>query len=446
MLMRTRGVEIRRDRPYTQRDLERIGTVKRLSDEQRLDMKVVASVLPFRVNDYVIEELIDWTKVPEDPVYQMTFPQRGMLPPAAYERMAGLHKLGADKSAINALAAEIRTALNPHPGGQMDMNIPHDDHGRKLWGLQHKYRESVLVFPAKGQTCHAYCSYCFRWPQFVGDKALRLSSSNPATLCDYLRRHAEVKDLLLTGGDPMVMKTGLLATYLEPLLAPDLEHVRIIRIGTKALSFWPHRFVTDPDAEELLTLLERMVKAGKHLAIMAHFSHWRELHTDIARTAIRRLRDIGVEIRSQAPVLAHANDDPDIWSRMWNEQVALGIIPYYMFVPRDTGAHCYFEVPLVRAWEIYRDALKRVSGLARTVRGPSMSAGPGKIEIQGVADVNGQRVFVLRFIQGRNPDWVQHPFFADYDGKASWLDQLKPAFGEEEFFFEAEYRAMERRD
>ena len=443
MLMQTRGVRIRPGRIYTQRDLDRIQELKRLPDEQRLDMRVVASVLPFRVNDYVLEELIDWTRVPEDPIFQLTFPQRGMLAPEAFERMAGLHEAGADQSVIDALAAEIRAALNPHPGGQMDANVPRDNEGFRLPGLQHKYRESILVFPAKGQTCHAYCSYCFRWAQFVGDKALRLATGNAAAVCNYLRRHSEVTDVLVTGGDPMVMKTRLLATYLEPLLAPDLEHIRIIRIGTKALSFWPYRFVTDPDADDLLALLEKTVKAGKRLAIMAHLSHWRELDTGIARTAIQRLRDIGVEIRSQAPVLAHVNDAADIWSRLWSEQVALGIVPYYMFVARDTGAHCYFEVPLVRAWEIYRDALKRVSGMARTVRGPSMSAGPGKVEIQGVADLKGERVFVLRFIQGRNPDWVQRPFFADYDEKATWLNQLRPAFGEKEFFFEAEYRAME---
>ena len=445
-MMTRQDFRIRHPRIYTQRDLERIEALKRLPDEQRLAMRVVASVLPFRVNDYVIDELIDWNNIPEDPIFQLTFPQRGMLAPAAFERMARLHRSGADEATISALATEIRAALNPHPGGQIDLNVPRGQAGDKLSGLQHKYRESVLVFPPKGQTCHAYCTYCFRWPQFVGDKALRISSDNAATVCDYLVRHPEVKDVLLTGGDPMVMKARLLAAYLEPLLAPGLDRVRVIRIGTKALSFWPQRFVTDPDADELLALLEKIVEAGKHLVIMAHFSHWREMDTDIARAAIRRLRGVGVEIRSQAPVLAHINDDPGIWARLWNEQVALGIIPYYMFVARDTGAHCYFEIPLGRTWEIYRDALQRVSGLARTVRGPSMSAGPGKIDIQGVADVKGERVFVLRFIQGRNPDWVQRPFFAGYDEKAAWLDQLKPAFGDKEFFFEAEYRGMENYD
>jgi hypothetical protein len=113
-----------------------------------------------------------------------------------------------------------------------------------------------------------------------------------------------------------------------------------------------------------------------------------------------------------------------------------------MFVERDTGARQYFEVPLSRGWEIYREAMQSVSGLARTARGPSMSTSPGKVEIQGVSEIGGEKVFVLRFIQGRNPDWVQRPFFARYDETAMWLDDLEPAFGESEFFFEAEFRGM----
>jgi len=119
------------------------------------------------------------------------------------------------------------------------------------------------------------------------------------------------------------------------------------------------------------------------------------------------------------------------------------MVPYYMFVERDPGARRYFEVPLARAWAVYREAVQQVSGLARTARGPSMSADPGKVEVQGVTEVGGEKVFVLRFIQARDPDWVQRPFFARYDEQATWLDQLKPAFGEQAFFFEAGFRRMQ---
>ncbi|MBD3610216.1 MAG: lysine 2,3-aminomutase, partial [Gammaproteobacteria bacterium] len=308
--------------------------------------------------------------------------------------------------------------------------------------MQHDYRESVLFFPSQGQTCHAYCTFCFRWAQFVGDKELRMASKEAGRLHDYLKHHHEVTDLLMTGGDPMVMKTKHLVDYLEPLLAPEFDHIQTIRIGTKALTFWPYRFVTDDDAGELLALFEKLVKAGKTVAFMAHFNHWQELETDIVREAIKRIRATGAVIRCQAPLIANINDDPKVWSRMWNTQVKLGLIPYYMFVERDTGAKRYFEVPLHRAYEIYRAAMKQVSGLARTARGPSMSAGPGKVEVQGVTEINGEKVFALRFIQGRDSDWIQRPFFAKYDEEATWLNDLTPAFGEETFFFEEKYNAM----
>ncbi len=433
-----------RFRVFTERQLDQIPQLAQLDAAQRFEMRVVANVLPFRVNQYVIDELIDWDNIPHDPIFQLTFPQRGMLAPEHFDKMATLLRQTDDRKAIRALAHELQMELNPHPAGQRGLNVPSLD-GKPLEGLQHKYRETVLFFPSQGQTCHSYCSFCFRWAQFLGDKELRFASNEASTLHRYLLQHTEVSDLLITGGDPMVMKTTHLAAYLEPLLAPQFDHITTIRIGSKALSFWPQRFVSDSDADELIALLERVVKSGKQLALMAHVNHWRELETPMVRKAIRRIRDTGVVIRSQSPLIAHINDDPDVWARLWRTQLQLGIIPYYMFVERDTGAKRYFEVPLARAWQIYRDAIKQVSGLARTARGPSMSAGPGKVEIQGIAEVNGEQLFVLRFIQGRNPDWVQQPFFARFDPEATWLNHLKPAFGEEQFFFEPEYRQMQQR-
>ena len=223
---------------YTERHLDRIQALELLTNEQRFEMQVVASVLPFRVNRYVIDELIDWRRVPDDPIFQLTFPQKGMLSPADFDRMAGLHRSGADKQAIQQLANEIRARLNPHPAGQLQMNLPKLN-GDVISGLQHKYRQTVLYFPAQGQTCHSYCTFCFRWAQFVGDKELRIASREADTLSAYLREHREVSDLLITGGDPMVMKTKNLKAYLEPLLTPELAHVQTVRIGTKALTFWP---------------------------------------------------------------------------------------------------------------------------------------------------------------------------------------------------------------
>ena len=429
---------------YNERHLDQIPQLQRLSDEQRFYMNVVAQVLPFRVNPYVIENLIDWDNVPDDPMFQLTFPQTGMLAPEEFQRIADLLKKGANRAEIKKVADEIRIRLNPHPAGQQQMNVPKVA-GESVPGMQHKYQETVLFFPSQGQTCHAYCTFCFRWAQFVGIQELRFNSNDAGQLHSYLASQPQVSDLLMTGGDPMVMKTHHLAEYLRPLLQPEFDHVQTIRIGTKALTYWPFRFTSDADADDLMQLFEELVDAGKHVALMAHYNHWRELESTSAREAIRRIRSTGVVIRGQGPALAHINDDAAVWTRLWRTQVKLGIIPYYMFVERDTGARCYFEVPLAKAADIYREAISQVSGLARTARGPSMSAGPGKVEIQGVTEVGSEKVFVLRFIQGRNADWVQRPFFAKFDPSATWLNHLKPAFGESQFFFEPEYEAMQSR-
>lgn len=426
---------------YTQRQMEQIEALQRLTPEQRFEMEVVAQILPFRVNEYVINELIDWDNIPADPIFQLTFPQRGMVDPRDFDLMADLLKSGADRKAITALAAEIHTRLNPHPAGQQELNVPVFE-GEPLGGMQHKYRETVLFFPSQGQVCHSYCTFCFRWAQFVGNTELRFASHEAERLHGYLKAHPEVTDVLFTGGDPMVMRTRHWENYLTPFLDPELEHVQTLRIGTKSLSFWPQRYVYDEDADDLLRLLEKMVREGKHIAIMAHFNHWQEMQTPVVREAMRRIRDTGAVIRTQSPLIDHINNDPEVWARMWREQVQLGLIPYYMFIERDTGAKRYFEVPLARTYEVYRQAMQQVSGLGRTARGPSMSAGPGKIEVQGITEFNGEKVFVLRFIQGRNPDWVQQPFFAKFDPKATWFDDLKPAFGADEFFFTQEYAQM----
>ena len=429
---------------YTLANFREIPQLATLSEEQKFAIEVVGNVLPFRTNRYVVEELIDWEAAPHDPMFTLTFPRREMLQPQHFAEMAHLLAGEASSQEIHSAADRIREQLNPHPAGQMEHNVP-TLHGEQLPGMQHKYRETMLFFPSQGQTCHAYCTFCFRWPQFVGNRELKFATRQAEMLVEYLRAHPEISDVLFTGGDPMIMNATSLATYIEPLLVADLPTLKTIRIGTKSLSYWPYRYLTDPDADEVLALFERVARSGRHLAIMAHFNHPRELQTEAVEQAAARIRATGAQIRTQSPVLRHINDSSSLWADMWRRQVQLGMIPYYMFVVRDTGAQHYFGLPLVRAWEIFRKAYSQVSGLSRTVRGPSMSAHPGKVQVLGVGSVHGQKVFCLRFIQGRNAEWVQRPFFAQYDPEAIWLDDLKPAFGEERFFFEGKAKPVHHR-
>jgi KamA family protein len=430
-----------RFRLYGRKDIAQLPHLEGLSRDQLSALKSVSAVLPFRVNNYVLDELINWDDIPSDPIYQLTFPQAGMLRHADFVRMQDLVESGASEDELERAARQIQLRMNPHPGGQLELNVPTVD-GNAIPGCQHKYRETVLYFPVQGQTCHAFCTYCFRWPQFVGIDRLRFASRDVDPLIEYLGEHEEVSDVLVTGGDPLIMSTASLRRIVEPLLSEELEHIRSIRIGSKALAYWPYRFTTDPDADDLLRLFEEVVESGRQLAYMTHCSHPRELRTAEARRAVGRILDTGAVIRSQGPLVRHVNDDAETWAEMWREQVQLGIVPYYMFMARDSGAKHYFEVPAARALRIFNNAYAQISGLCRTVRGPCMSATPGKVLIDGVTEINDEKVFVLKMIQGRDPSWVNRVFFARFDSQAHWLDELEPALNGTEFFFERSMRGM----
>ena len=435
----------------------KIGLLDNLDADTREAVNVVSHVLPFRTNKYVTENLIDWSRVPDDPIFRLVFPQRQMLEDRDFAEVRDLLKRDVPKAGLAETVNRIRFGLNPHPAGQLTHNVPLLD-GKPVEGLQHKYRETVLFFPSAGQTCHAYCTYCFRWAQFVGMEDLKFEAKDPDGLVQYLKAHPEVTDVLFTGGDPMVMRTRVLRRFIEPLLSPDLEHVKNIRIGTKAVSYWPQRFVSDEDADDLMRLFEEVVASGRQLAIMGHYSHPVELAPEIAREAIKRIRSTGAQIRMQAPLIRHVNDNAGSWAELWRTGVNLGLVPYYMFVERDTGARNYFEVPLIRAYDIFREAYGSVSGLARTVRGPSMSTFFGKVRIHGILRMHELMdpatlrmlhdnfsysaydpttpLMLCDFIQARDPAWVKRPFVAEFDEDASWLSDLRPAFGRNRFYFQ----------
>jgi KamA family protein len=420
---------------YNINNLSEMPFYSKITDNDLFNINVVGTVLPFKTNSYVVNELIDWEKYKTDPLYILTFPQKNMLKKKHFDSISKMIRNNSDKTVLQNEVKRIRNELNPNPAGQSDYNIPEIE-GRKIFGLQHKYKETLLVFPRQGQTCHAYCTFCFRWPQFTNETEYKHSLKDIDEMIYYLKEHKEITSVLITGGDPMVMSCEILSSYIEPILELRLPNLISIRIGTKSLSYWPYRFFGEKDSEDILNLFHRIKKAKKHLAIMAHFNHTNELKTKAVRKAIHLIRETGAQIRTQAPLLRNINDNPIIWEEMWKEQVKRGLIPYYMFLPRETGAQQYFSVPLVKAWEIFREAYRNVSGLAKTVRGPIMSCTPGKVQILGVSNVKKRKIFSLKMIQGRNSNWVDIPFFAKYNANAIWFDELKPAFREKKFYFE----------
>ena len=173
---------------YSLHNFKNIPQISNLSDEEIFDIEVVGQVLPFKTNNYVVDELIDWDNYKEDPLFIMNFPQKEMLPEVSFNKMAEAVRNGLDRVELKKIANEIRLLLNPHPAGQVEHNIPKLN-GELLTGIQHKYSETMLFFPTQGQTCHAYCTFCFRWPQFVGIDELKFAMHETDLLVKYLIKH-----------------------------------------------------------------------------------------------------------------------------------------------------------------------------------------------------------------------------------------------------------------
>jgi L-lysine 2,3-aminomutase len=250
-----------------------------------------------------------------------------------------------------------------------------------------------------------------------------------------LKEHPEVSDLLITGGDPLIMTTETLRSYLEPILlfAPT---VKSIRIGTKALSYWPLRFYEDQDSQALLGLFEEVLRRGKKLTIVSHITHPREIETPYFERAASAVARIGCDLKVQTPLLRGINDDAATLATLWKLSHKHQIVPYYLYVARDTGAQHHFGVPLVKGLEIFNQAIKQSHGLVGTVRGPVMSTEFGKIQIVGRTEVGGSTALVLKVLQARHSEFSGSVHLAKFDESAVWLSDLTPLDGKAEFPFQ----------
>lgn len=413
---------------YNAKNFRKIEYLKYIDPQIIEDIEMVARVLPFKTNNYIVDYLIDWKNYQTDPIYILTFPNKNMLRPEHFERVKKAVKGKASEEEITRIVNEIRLGLNPHPANQAS-NVPELD-GKPLSGSQHKYRDIILFFPSEGQSCHAHCTFCFRWPQFVKDLDLQFSMRDIDLLIEYIRRNRHINEVLFTGGDPLIMSPGTISRYIDKILEAGLSNLKTIRFGTKSLTFWPFTFLPDfnEEAEDMLNIFRKIVDKGYHLAFMAHFNHPNELNNGAVQEAINNIQSTGAIIRTQAPLLRTINDSPKIWSELWKKQVSLGLIPYYMFVERETGPYDYFGIPLARVYKIYQEAIKTSASFAKTVTAPVMSASMGKVQIMGTVDnpVDDERYFILQYVRHRDYTQTFKPFLMKFDESSRWVDQLEP--------------------
>ncbi len=294
--------------------------------------------------------------------------------------------------------------------GQLDTSGEHDN--TVVPGLQHKYAQTGLLLVADRRA--SYCRYCFR-KRIVGNDSDEIATDY-ARIADYIRRHPEMNNVLLSGGDPFVLGTDKLHRVMDHLL--PIPHLTSIRFGTKAIAFYPRRFA---DAS-LPGLFRRIQEAGKAPVIVAHFDHIGEISEE-AEERIRRLREVGVQFLNQSVLLAEVNDDPEVLAGTFAKLHAIGCRPYYLFQARPVKGASHFQVSLRRGVEITRGINQRLSGIQKTFK-YVMSHYTGKIEIIDLGEDN--RLY-MRYHQHKKPEKIGKIFSRPYVENACWLDDLPEA-------------------
>ncbi len=276
-----------------------------------------------------------------------------------------------------------------------------------LPGVQHKYPTTVLLLVC--DQCAGLCRYCFRKRIFSTSRN-EILKDIPAAV-DYIRSHREITNVLLTGGDPLMLSTPQLDAILANI-AP-IEHVRIIRIGTKIPAFNPYRILDDTG---LVHMIERHTSEKARVYIMTHFDHPREI-TPAAVRAVERLQKAGAILTNQHPLIRGINDDPKVLATLWRTLSFIGIAPYYVFQCRPVRGNKSYSVPIEEGYTIVEQARSMISGLAKRALFV-MSHTTGKIEIVGKT---AERIYFKYHRAANDADSGRFMVFK-CNPKAYWFD------------------------
>ncbi|RKL67774.1 KamA family radical SAM protein [Salipaludibacillus neizhouensis] len=347
-----------------------IEKVPHLSDEEKQKLKKITEKFVFRVNEYYLG-LIDWAD-PNDPIRKLVIPNEGEL----------------------------------EEYGRWDSSD--EDTNYVVPGCQHKYDQTALLIVS--EVCGAYCRYCFRKRLFRNDIKEAMSDVQPGI--EYIKEHPEITNVLLTGGDSLILATKKLRIIIEQLR--EIPHVKIIRLGSKMPVFNPMRIYED---EALLELIREYSTPEQRIYVMAHINHPVEI-TPEAKRGFEALHDAGAIVVNQTPVLRGINDDPDVLAELLDKLSWAGVTPYYFFINRPVAGNNDFVLSLTEAYDIVEEAKSKTSGLGKRVR-LSMSHTSGKIEILAID--NGKAY--LKYHQSRDGNYGKF-MILDCPENASWFDDL----------------------
>jgi lysine 2,3-aminomutase len=347
-----------------------IGKIAHLSHPEREKLKAITNKFVFRVNDYYLN-LIDWND-PGDPIRRLVIPNEGEL--MEYGRW----------------------------------DASDEDTNYVVPGCQHKYDSTALLIVS--EVCGAYCRYCFRKRLFRNDVKEATSDVEPGL--QYIASQPRISNVLLTGGDSLILATSRLRAILARLR--EIDHVQIIRLGSKIPVFNPMRIYED---EELLRTISEYSTPQKRIYVMAHINHPREITPEAVR-GFDALHKAGAIVVNQTPILKGINDDPEVLGKLLDQLSWAGVTPYYFFVNRPVAGNRDFVLPLEKVYRLVEQAKSLTSGLGKRVR-LSMSHTSGKIEILAIE--NGKAY--LKYHQSRDGQYGRF-MTLDCSLEAAWFDDL----------------------
>jgi len=347
----------------------KIDQLKQLTTQQQAELEEVADKFAFRCNDYYLS-LINWDD-PDDPIRRIIIPDIQEL----------------------------------DEWGRLD---PSDEKTFTVMpGLEHKYNSTALLLVSN--VCDSICRYCFRKRVFIDPQRDYLRDL-PAAL-QYIKEHSEITNVLLTGGDPLVLSTSKLENIIKNLR--QIDHVEIIRIGTKIPVFNPYRIIDDP---AFLEMVAKYSTDRKTIYIMTHFVHPREL-TNVAIKALGLLRKAGAIIANQTPLIRGVNDSAEVLAELLGKLSYSGVAPYYIFQCRPALGNRGYTVPIEKGFEIFKQAISKVSGLAKRARFV-MSHSSGKVEIVGMTE----KVIYFKYHRASCDEDSGHFMAFRRNPDAYWLD------------------------
>ncbi len=347
-----------------------------LSPNEKKQLEQITEAHPIRVSAYYLS-LINWND-PQDPIRKMAVPS--------------IEELNLEGAYDTSGEAE----------------------NTKMLGLQHKYNETALILATN--RCATYCRHCFR-KRLVGlptDEILKRFEDAAA----YIAKHKEINNVLISGGDPLVLKNEIIKKFLGAL--SSIDHLKFVRIGSRVPVTLPNRLF-DP---EILAIFRKYSKSDKRLYVVTHFNHPREITPQSIR-AVSNLIKSGVLLSNQTVLLRGVNDNPETLATLMNRLVGIGVAPYYVFQCRPVKRVKHnFQVPICEGVRIVEKAKENCNGHSKRFK-YIMAHKTGKIEILGI--MSGEIYF--KYHQAKDRKNLGMMFKRRLNEKAGWLDDFNMDYG-----------------